>query len=622
MEPAGQAIEAPENAGSSPRFWSIVAWSVCLGVGSGSLELLIFWVKCHILDPRNMNVSRHMVWMFPMAGLLLVGGLGVFLGVISRIWRRGIRPVGVLFVLFSVAYVGILFRAPVFTLVCVLLATGLAWKTAWFLKPRLLALDRWVRRGACVSLGLLIAVILASYGREAWNDWRSRKGASTQAARSKNVILVVMDTVRAESLGLYGYPRNTSPRLTTLASEGIRFDRAYSTAPWTAPSHASMFTGRWPHEMSIGWDTPLDQAHPTLAEVLGSRGYATAGFVANTTYCSDETGLARGFNHYEDYDVTLRGIGLCSSLVERSLNFLHKHPSLARLVGDDGSSAGDRKDASRINRDFLGWLDTQSAARPFFAFLNYYDAHHPYLTPERGMAEGFGREPTSARDFRLLKTWWERDKQGLKPEDLALARDSYDRCIASLDEQLGRLFDELKNRGVFDDSIVIVTADHGEHLGEHDLFGHGCSVYSPELHVPLLIVAPKLLPKAVVVEDPVSLRDLPATVTELLGLGSTTAFPGRSLARTKVEGSGLEKPSGIVRSEIACPPEDDPNRGRSPASKGAMTSIISDNLHYIRAGDGLEELFDLKQDPGESRNLAKLPEMMGVLGEFRARLRR
>ncbi len=240
--------------------------------------------------------------------------------------------------------------------------------------------------------------------------------------------------------------------------------------------------------------------------------------MANTTYCSYETGLDRGFAHYEDYDVTLRGVLLCSSLVERSLNFVHKHPALANRLGLGGLSAGDRKDAARINRDFLGWLDGRGTTnRPFFAFLNYYDAHHPYLAPDLEAGTPFGSKPESPRDFRLLKTWWERDKLGISPDDLALALDSYDRCIAYLDDQLGRLFEELRRRGELDRSVVIVTSDHGEHLGERDLFGHGCSVYRPELHVPLVVVAPGSCPAGRAIDGPVSLRDVPATVFDLVG---------------------------------------------------------------------------------------------------------
>ena len=116
-----------------------------------------------------------------------------------------------------------------------------------------------------------------------------------------NVLLITLDTVRADHLSLYGYERPTSPVLESLARSGIRFDEARATAPWTLPSHASIFTGRWPHELGVNWMTPLGADVPTLAGYLGSRGYATAGFVANTLYCSYDTGLDRGFTHFEDY---------------------------------------------------------------------------------------------------------------------------------------------------------------------------------------------------------------------------------------------------------------------------------------------------------------------------------
>ena len=126
-------------------------------------------------------------------------------------------------------------------------------------------------------------------------------GRPLPPANSPNVLLIVLDTVRADHLSLYGYERPTTPVLERLAKRGIRFDEARATAPWTLPSHASMFTGRWPHELGEKWMTPLRGNFPTLAEYLGDHGYATAGFVANVGYCSQETGLARGFTHYEDY---------------------------------------------------------------------------------------------------------------------------------------------------------------------------------------------------------------------------------------------------------------------------------------------------------------------------------
>src|SRR5262249_7520774 len=116
-----------------------------------------------------------------------------------------------------------------------------------------------------------------------------------------NILLVVMDTVAADHLALYGYERQTSHAIDELARRGSRFDAALPTSSWTLPSHASMFTGRWPHELSVGWRTPLDASWPTVAEFLRARGYATAGFVANMSYCAADSGLGRGYTVYRDY---------------------------------------------------------------------------------------------------------------------------------------------------------------------------------------------------------------------------------------------------------------------------------------------------------------------------------
>jgi arylsulfatase A-like enzyme len=417
------------------------------------------------------------------------------------------------------------------------------------------------------------------------------------------VILIVLDTVRAQSLSLYGYGRDTTPNLTRIAARGIRFDRAFSTAPWTAPSHASMFTGKLPHEMTVNWNRPLDQSSPTLAGTLAARGYATAGFVANTTYCSYETGLDRGFAHYEDYDVSLAEILSCSAIVQRTLNFAHHHPVLARRLGLGELAGSRRKCAARINHDFLSWLDRNSG-RPYFAFLNYFDAHHPFVPPlaESQALPPLGRTPATPGEMRLLRDWWERDKRNLDPRDLELVRDCYDQCIASLDLHVGRLFDELERRDLLRETIVVITSDHGEHLGEHGLFGHGCSLYLPEIHVPLIVVAPGIAPEGRVVKEPVSLRDIPGTVDDLLGPQGTGTgvFPGRSLA---VTWSGAAVAAVPVVSEIDAPPEADPNHGRSPSSRGPMTSLIDGHKHVIKNGDGREERYDLDEDADEAHDL-------------------
>ncbi len=237
---------------------------------------------------------------------------------------------------------------------------------------------------------------------------------------------------------------------------------------------------------------------PTLAEFLSRQGYATAGFVANTVFCAAETGLNRGFEHYDDHVVSVAEALQVSALGRRVLLPLGRGAiALADNLRGRSTRVPDEtkdfKNANTINRLFLDWL-TEHQNGPFFAFLNYFDAHTPYLLPD-GYEYRFGRPIRSCADRTFMGRWWLLDKREFGADEVQLAIDAYDSCIAYLDEQLGRLFAELECRGVLRDTIVIVTADHGEHLGEHQLFGHAGSLYDPEVHVPLLIVAPDCCPR-------------------------------------------------------------------------------------------------------------------------------
>ena len=548
---------------------------------SGTLELAVFLFKCHH-SPRNYFVSHHFPWMYPLAGILIVGGPGLLLALALTRLAAG-HALAFSTVLLFVTLLGPLFRSPIYTVVSLPLTAVLTWRIAPLLAARVERFDRLVRRS--------LVVLGGCSSRRSRRVWPSilggAPGAGPQAHQGRgqggpNVLLIVLDTVRAGNLSLYGYERDTTPNLKRLAARGVRFDRAFSTAPWTAPSHGSMFTGRWCHELSVGWDRPLDKATPTLAEFLATQGYATAGFVANTIYCSYETGLSRGFAHYEDYDVTLRAVLLCSALVHRTMNFIGKYPELADALGlGDAEPSGGyryRKGAARINGDFLTWLDRRGRPdpdRPFFAFLNYYDAHTPYLAPEIGQAATLGRKPRSLTDVWLLKSWWNHEKRRLNRAEMELAHDGYDRCIAYLDHELGRLFDALDRRGRLRDTLVVVTSDHGEHFGEQGLFCHGCSLYRPELNVPLLIFPPEETADAAetgagrVVTAPVSLRDLPATIVSTLdrSVQRASPFPGHSLVPTwsSPPGSSLP-PTSPVLSEIDAP------AGGRPQTRGPRRS--------------------------------------------------
>ena len=454
------------------------------------------------------------------------------------------------------------------------------------------------------------------------------------------MLLIVLDTVRADHLSLHGYYRPTSPALERLGTRGIRFEEARATSPWTLPSHASMFTGRWPHELGINWMTPLRLRFPTLAEYLGSHGYATAGFVGNTLYCSYDTGLDRGFTHYEDYVLDLDRLRhlRMALLVDRTWTGISSfglslHRNLAggpfRFWSEPvlrGLLATGRKNARSVNREFLDWLShRQEPHRPFFAFLNYFDAHSPYIPPE-GTLPRFGLTPESDADFLLLNEFWTMvDKLRLAPRYRLLFQDSYDNCIGYLDERAGELFDALQRTGVLDRTLVIVTADHGEELGEHALFDHGESLYRPEIHVPLLVVLPSRSQLSGVVNETVSLRDLPATIVDLVGLAASSPFPGRSLAKLWRTPAAGEAPvtgdlDGAI-SELSGPNPSFPSQGRSPAVRGPLVSLAERELVYIRnERDGSEELFNELRDPRELLNRAGMEAMQPVLKRIRQHL--
>src|SRR5262249_43123739 len=196
------------------------------------------------------------------------------------------------------------------------------------------------------------------------------------------------------------------------------------------------------------------------------------------------------------------------------------------------SLSADRKAAAVVNRELLEWLSRRTQAeRPFFAFLNYFDAHLPYQLPA-GRFHRFGIEPADDHQRLLIQHWWDLDKTTVSPKGVAFAVDAYDDCIADLDEQLGKLVDELERRGVLEQTWLIITSDHGESFGEHaGVFCHGTSLYETELHVPLLVIPPAGGTTKQAITEPVSLRDLAATIVDVVGLDPGARLPGVSLAQ-------------------------------------------------------------------------------------------
>jgi arylsulfatase A-like enzyme len=603
-----------------PPARSAVLLAAWFGLVGGYTDVLMLLVKKDVFHASlYYNQGRHFFWTIPLACLAILAVPGLLVVAVNRL-RPGLIPLRAAGWLFAtLALWEPLLRTPLAGAASLVLAAGLGrWFSRWVAAgPD--GLGRWTKRSLAGLAGLLAASAAVSLGWQALGESRAAARLPQPSRGAKNVLLIVLDTVRAGNMSLHGYGRDTTPNLVRWAQRGVRFDRALAPAPWTLPSHGTLFTGRWPYELNLHWQAALDATTPTLAGYLGSRGFQTAGFAANTNFCSYESGLNRGFDHFEDYPLTaatvLGSTAMGRWLATKAVGLRDAYALKWVLLQSRG--------ARGVNSAFLDWLSRKERPdRPFFAFLNYFDAHEPFVLPE-GSGPRFGLRPESPRDRQMLVDYWDMDKSKLGSRDLALARDAYDDCIAYLDRQVGALLDELERRGVLRDTLVVITSDHGESFGEHGIFNHGYCLYLPEVQVPLMVIppAPASVPSGTVISEPVSLRDLPATVVDLLGLAAGSPFPGRSVAGLWCEASGPGPPPvSPALSEVFVPAAFHPRRGRGPAQRGYAMSLVAGGRHYTRDGFGGEELFDLQSDPGETRDVKNSTEGVATMNRFRRTL--
>jgi arylsulfatase A-like enzyme len=576
---------------------AILLLALLFGLVTGAAEVAVRGAA-RLAGRPDPLVSAHFVWMAPLACAALFVLVIAPVAIVAS--RRRIPAAPILTLLLFLAAL-----SPLLTLgwlarwAQLIAAAGIAVQTARLLAPKtdvLLRKARYAVPGLALLLGLVAAAMLGGQmvqERRAMADLREyRRGAP-------NVLLIILDTVRAASMSLYGLERPTTPNLDRFARRGTVFDHAWSTSPWTLPSHASLFTGRHSWELSADLITPLDGTFPTLAEHLSAHGYVTAGFTANIRYANRTMGVARGFLHYEDYPISPAMIVHSSVLTRRLAT------RLLRAAGIDQKLV--RKSGRAITDRFLSWQET-IPDRPFFAFLNYFDAHAPYLPPD-SLAGRFGprRRGRAMHDLSNFNGW--------TPAEVAAERAAYEESLASVDHQLGRLFAELAERDVLDNTVVIVTSDHGEQFGEHGLMDHGNSLYVQLLRVPLVLRFPRAVPSGVRIDAPISLRELPVTLIDLTGTGPAP-FPGTSLVTHWTTGADTTAPLyAEVREGIRTAPW-------LPLAEGTMYSAVLGNFHYIVNGDGTEELFDLSVDPNELVDVSDSAWAQGTLQQAREDLER
>jgi len=414
-------------------------------------------------------------------------------------------------------------------------------------------------------------------------------------AGSVSVLLLVLDTVGSQHLSLFGYGRPTSPVLEKWAKRGVTFDHAISTASWTLPSHGSMMTGLYPHEFGYGWLDPVRTRSTMLAEAFRSRGYATGAFVANLIHLGQDRGLNRGFIRYEAARLT-PGVFIKHAWLMRATL---RNRTLRSLVGTDQDPA--RPPVTTINRRFLEWHESQAQGRPFFIFLNYFDAHDPYIPPHDVFRRIAGYDRT--KDVDPLLRYLRDPRRKAPAAAVRESRDAYDAAIAKQDADMGALLDEMERRGMLRNTVVVITSDHGEEFGEHGVYHHGTNLYASAVHVPLVIFGPGA-PAGLRVTEPVTIRDIAATVTSLAHFPTAVAFPGVSLAGTWSDESPATGAGSPVISEtkrgINLP--DGYQNARDDAH-----AIVDGPLHYIRINSGREQLFDWFSDPREQHDLLGTP---------------
>jgi arylsulfatase A-like enzyme len=414
------------------------------------------------------------------------------------------------------------------------------------------------QRGRALGAALA-ALALALIGAGLWLALRPR------APRRPNVVLITIESLRTDHVGCYGGARPTTPELDALAQEGVVYERAHAVTSWTLASHASLFTGLYPSAHRA--ERPLsrlDEKHRTLAEILAAAGYQCGGVVSGP-YLRRPHGLHQGFAFWDERP--------------SSLDMAQSHDD----VTNPEMLAGVERFLERLDPD-----------RPFFLFAYFWDPHFDYLPPAPYDRQFVGAddEPVDVRDYEAE----EPVRADIRPAQLDYVRAQYDGEIRWTDEHLGRLLASLRARGLWDDTLIAVTADHGEEFFEHGHKGHKHNVYQESVHVPLVVKYPGAGPRG---RDGrlASLVDVLPTVLEVTSVADPLARAGRSLLA-----QASERPVFLELLETWYI-----HRPGEPETREELAwfAVLSgqQKLLFVPREQRLE-LYDLASDPRETRDLA------------------
>lgn len=391
--------------------------------------------------------------------------------------------------------------------------------------------------------------------------------ACPREPRKPNLLLIVVDCLRGDALSVVGYPRPTTPNIDALAREGTRFTHAYSQASWTRPSLPTILTGLYPSEHGLldlesdpkAASAALDDSVLTLAERLKGAGYATA-MVGEQHQLSPKFGLQQGFDLWQP-------------------------------------KAGE---GANINRRILEWQaglgkDPKTRAKPFFAYLHYLELHFPYCPPKdlRGKFDEGPSRLNVCADWRQLRDDIRSGKYVITAADRQLLRARYDEELWNADRLIGQLVAELKHRDLYDDTLILVTGDHGEEFGEHAGYFHGQSLYDELLHVPLMWKPPASwdAPRDQVIDGLVEQRNAGATFLDAAGVRQLPA--GTHTLVPWIRGQRHDAPNRYTVSEGV---------DQIAVHEGRWKMIVG--REGAPTGGGFQ-LYDLEKDPGEQKNLAE-----------------
>jgi arylsulfatase A-like enzyme len=397
-----------------------------------------------------------------------------------------------------------------------------------------------------------------------------------------NIVLIVLDSVRRDHLSCYGYSRQTTPHIDRLASEGVLFEHAYATSCWTIPAHASLFTGLYPSQHRADFDTRyLQEQHRTLAQELAAAGYSTACISCNSFVGGGFTNLNQGFDLTVDVE---GGVWSGPGWAGRALRAAHKR--WRRLRRRD-------RGADQATRLARRWLEQQQ--QPFFLFINYMDCHLPYrlrrparyrfvASEERARVDALPLDPFAAMAGALT----------LSPQQVRDLQALYDGCLFYLDAQVGRLVVRLKQLGLYEETLFIVTSDHGESFGEHGLFDHQYGLFEHLVATPFIVRLPHGEERGW--RNPALFQhvDLMPALLQVAGGGSVDRLlePGRQAVLTEYLVPNLRQfHRRFPDMDVA--PFDSPQR-----------AILRDGYKLIVRRDGATALYDLAQDQGETQDMA------------------